>query len=116
MWTEQALFMPGPPVATQPRKQICWLDRHTGIIVANRKAVRLPWMQFAMFKYLHEAEGKKLTSKVLYEKMYGGARNPPGTNVIPVLNRQINLKLKHLGLKIQGVNRNKYSFYQIIRL
>lgn len=84
----------------------------------SKKAVRLGYLQFAIFRALHEVptRDKKLLGSELYDRLYDGTKNPAGRNCVAVMCMQMNRKLKHLGLKVQGTNRNKYSFWQIVVL
>jgi hypothetical protein len=98
---------------------ICSIDRATCIVMRNKRAVRLGYLQFAIFRTIHEARRAKralVTGEELYDALYGGCKNPAGRNSIAVMCGQMNKKLKHLGLKMQGTNRRQNSFYQIVVL
>jgi hypothetical protein len=86
----------------------------------NKKAVKLGWLQFEIFRALHEMrrDGKMsiMKSHALYDRLYHGAKNPAGRQSIPVMCANMNRKLKHLGLKVKGTNRNRHSFYQLVVL
>lgn len=99
-------------------KYICSIDRQTSIVMRNKRAVQLGYLQFRIFRLLHEAptRDKKMLGSVVYEHIYNGTKDPAGRNCIAAMCSQMNRKLKHLGLKVQGTNRNKYSFFQIVVL
>ena len=98
-----------------------WVDRHTGIVVRNRHAVRLSVVQFAIFDILHRQGvkgGKQMRSKALCDAVYRGVGDPPlwAMAVIYQSTLAMNRKLAHLKLKIRAVNHSNNSFYQIVVL
>jgi hypothetical protein len=96
-----------------------WVDRHTRIVVRNRKACQLGVLQFAIFDALHRQpshRGKQMLGSLLMDVVYRGVASPAGRNTICVSVQQANRKLSRLGLKIRGVNRKQHSFYQIVSL
>ena len=101
------------------RTWICCVDRRARIVMRNRRAVALGFVQFAIFDALHSqgaANGKQLSGDRLADAVYHGARNPSTRQTIHVCIYTMNKKLAHLGLKIRGVNRRQHSFYQIVGL
>jgi hypothetical protein len=100
-------------------KYVCCIDRTTCIVMRSKKAVQLGYLQFAIFRTIHEARRAKrgvVRSDELYDALYNGTKNPAGRNCIPVMCGEMNKKLKHLGLKVIGVNRRQNSFYQLVVL
>lgn len=95
------------------------IDRHTQIVIRSRQAVHLGYIQFAIFRELHEMGRRaaySLPSQELADRVYAGGKNPKTLSTIHVIVRQANRKIAHLKLKIRGVNRGHNSFYQIVPL
>ena len=101
------------------RLQLCWVDRYSCVVMHGRRAAHLGFMQFAIFDALHQQgkrKGKKLSGDALADIVYAGARNPSTKGTLHVCIHNMNKKLMHIGLKIQGVNRKQNSYYQIVVL
>jgi hypothetical protein len=101
------------------RKGWWWVDRHTGIVVRNHRAVRLGIVQFAVFDVLHKQgtlKGKKLSTRGLADEIYRGVKDGGTQTTMHTTIVAINRKLSHLNLRIRGVNRGANSFYQIVDL
>jgi hypothetical protein len=83
----------------------------------QRKAVRLGLVQFAIFYALHKRRpAHSLPSTKLCDEIYDGVRNPSTLQTLRVCITNMNRKLEHLGVKIQGNNHRQNSFYQIVTL
>jgi DNA-binding response OmpR family regulator len=98
---------------------MCSVDRKTRIVMRGRRAVALTFVEFAIFDALHHLGrdyGKRLQSKTLTDKVYNGVADPGSIGSIRVTKAKLNAKLEHVGLKVIGVNHNKYSFYQIVAI
>jgi hypothetical protein len=117
MWTDDTLFMPGPRKPHRAR-YICCIDRQTCIVIRNKRAVRLGYIQFNIFQQLHEAKkgDKKVMANALFDSIYGGAKNPPNRCTLAAICWLMNKRLRHIGLKVRGVNRRQNSFYQLVVL
>ena len=110
-----------PPLASKrnPYRWFCWVDRHSCIVVRNKKAVQLGLIQFAIFNALHSVkphEGKKLNARHLADIIYRGAINPSTSQTIRVCIYHANKKLAHIGLCIRCIKRKSHSFYQIVTI
>ena len=102
-----------------PYRWFCWVDRHSCIVVRNKKAVQLGLIQFAIFEALHSVkphEGKKLNARRLADIVYNGAINPSTAETMRVCIYNANKKLAHIRLKIRSVERKSHSFYQIVTI
>jgi hypothetical protein len=108
-----------PRVKRKPYRWFCWVDRHSCIVIRNKRAVQLGYIQFAIFNALHSVkphEGKKLNAKHLADVVYNGAINPSTAQTIRACVYHMNRKLLHVGLKVISIERKNHSFYQIVVL
>jgi hypothetical protein len=94
-----------------------WVDRRSAIIVCGRRAIQLGPSELVIFLALHENKrgGKKLNADALADRIYGGCKSPSSRNTVHVIVCAMNhRKLKHIGLKIEGVRREANSFYRLV--
>lgn len=102
-----------------PNYQFWWLDRRSYIFVRGRRAVSLGFLQFAVLDALHSQgrrRGYQLATRLLLDRLYNGTADPKSGNVLHQTVRGLNVKLRPLQLKVQGVNRKQNSFYKLVQL
>lgn len=103
------------------KRHFCYVDRKTRIVMRQRKAVQLGFVEFAIFYALHKhtAGGQPhrvMLSNALFDEAYRGVANPASRSSLGITCSNINKKLAHLGLKIVGSNHKQNSFYRIVEM
>lgn len=113
-----------------PPRLYCWVDRKTCIVAHKKRAVALTLMQFAIFMVLYGPKrGQPRNSRRacylvpikradLLDEIYRGVAEPPLSikDCLTVTVFKMNVRLKHLGLRVVGTNRGKHSSYRLVRL